>query len=109
MGKTWKKKENHIGHVGDWNGRGEEYGHNYRSNAHRIAYKEFCETDEDYPKMRSKSVPPNPYEDQKASGRIRPDNSRFNHRSMKKAKEERRYFEETLPNIDFSFENEELS
>ena len=43
MGKTWKKRENHRNHVGDWRGKGEEYGHNWRPNAYKGAYREFCE------------------------------------------------------------------
>lgn len=103
MGKTWKKRENHGKHVGNWNGKGEEYGHNWRPNAYKGAYREFCEKDEDYPKMRRGAVPPEPWEDQQSGGRVRPDNSRFNHRSMKKEKEARRNFENNFPDLDINF------
>lgn len=97
MGKTWKKKNGHVNHVGDWSNKGyEQYGHNFRSNSYRRAYREFTEADEDYPKMRRGAVPPETWQDQKAGGKIRPNYSRFNHRSLKKAKEQRRLFEESL-------------
>ena len=34
---------------------------------------------------------------------IRPDNSRYNHRSMRKAKEQRRNFEDNFPDINIEF------
>ena len=94
MGKTWKKKKNHIGHIGNYRGKGDEYGHNWRPNSYRNALREFTDGDEEMPKMRPKSLPPSPYEDQQAIGRIKPDESRFNFRSMTKEKEKRRIFEE---------------
>lgn len=97
MGKTWKKKENHIGHIGNWRDKGEEYGHNWRPNAYRNALREFTdEDDEEMPKMRPGALPPNPYEDQQSVGRIRPEESRFNYKSMSKEKEKRRDFEDNL-------------
>lgn len=53
--------------------------------------------------MRKGAVPPEPWEDQQCGGRIRPDNSRFNHRSMRKAKEQRRNFEDNFPDLNIEF------
>ena len=99
MGKTWKKRDGHGKHVGNWRGKGEEYGHNWRPNS----YREYTETDDDYPSMRKGVVPPEPWEDQQSGGRNRHDNSRFNHRSMRKAKEQRRNFEDNFPDLNIEF------
>jgi hypothetical protein len=97
MGKTWKRREHHGKHVGNWRGKGEEYGHNWRPNAYRRTLREYDCIEDDEPSMRRKSLPDNPYEDKQSTGRVRPKESRFlNGRSQAKLKRIRADYEQTL-------------
>ena len=53
--------------------------------------------------MRRGAVPAEPWDDQQSVGKVRPDSSRFNHRSMKKAKDARREFEDNFPDLNIEF------
>lgn len=105
MSRTWKSISSHQrkggnrywGVVGDYRGKGIEYVYNYRSNSHVKALRESKEPEDGYPPFRKKSIPPSPYEDQKAHGRIKPIGSRFTEgRSQKQLKEIRIQYENDL-------------
>lgn len=94
MSKTWKKRNKHINHIGNWRNKGEEYGHNWRPNAYRRTFREYAGITSEEPLMRRKSLPDNPYVDKKSGGRVKPTNSRFIHgRSQYKLKQKRLKFE----------------
>lgn len=97
MGKTWKRREHHGKSVGNWRGKGEEYGHNWRPNAYRRTLREYDGIEEDEPFMRRKSLPDNPYEDKQSEGRVKPKKSRFIHgKSQYKLKQIRTSYERQL-------------